>query len=260
MRTPLLLVVALAAACGTPRRALDPGGRPTLTVMSYNVNYGLAGDAEGIAAIRAGGAELVVLQETTLAWERALRAELAAEYPHMAFRHCCGAGGLAFLSKHPFEEREYVGPVAGGWFPAWRVVVDAPLGRVQVLAVHLHPPLDERGSVLSGYFPTKKVRRAEMRAYAELLDPALPALVVGDFNEDEDGGALRFLAGQGLHTVLPAFHPGAETWRWQTSLGGVTSTLDHVVADRRLEALDARVIRAGRSDHLPVIATFALAR
>jgi endonuclease/exonuclease/phosphatase (EEP) superfamily protein YafD len=242
-----------------PPRA--PAGAATLTLMSYNVNYGLDGDAAGVAAIRAGGADLVVLQETTPAWERVLRGELAAVYPHMAFRHCCGAGGLAILSRHPFVEREYVEPAAGGWFPAWRVVVSAPLGDVQVLAVHLHPPLDENGSIVSGYFPSKRVRRREIETFAPLLDgdPQLPALVVGDFNEDEEGLALRFLAGRGLTTVLPGFQPDATTWQWHTSLGPVSSRLDHVVHDPRLVPLDARVMRAGRSDHFPVIATFARA-
>jgi endonuclease/exonuclease/phosphatase (EEP) superfamily protein YafD len=267
MRTESLAKVAVllaAAACARGGGDAQPGpartvdGAMTLTVMSYNVNFGLEGDAAGIEAIRAGGAEVVVLQETTAGWERAIRAELHDEYPHMTFRHCCGAGGLAFLSKHPIAEREYVEPVEGGWFPAWRVIVSAPLGDVQVLAVHLHPPLDENGSVVSGYFPSKRVRRREIEAFAPLLDkdPELPALVVGDFNEDERGLALRFLAGRGLVTVLPSFQPDADTWQWQTSLGPVTSRLDHVVADPRLVALDARVLRAGRSDHFPVVATF----
>lgn len=265
MRRALTTMLALVAACaggGEVAPALPTPAGPTLTVMSYNVNYGLEGDPAGLAAIRAGDADLVVLQETTTGWERAIRAELASQYPHMQFRHCCGAGGLAFLSRHPLREREYVGPIDGGWFPAWRVVVAAPLGDVQVLAVHLHPPVDERGSVVSGYFASREVRRREIEAYAPVLDaePELPALVVGDFNEDEGGAAVRFLAGRGLVTVLPAFQPAADTWRWQTSLGPVTSRLDHVVADPRLVAVEARVLEHGRSDHLPVVATFRRAR
>lgn len=261
MRTILVLVSLAVAACASGEPKQQPAPAPsgaTLTVMSYNVNYGLEGDESGIDAIRNGGTDLVVLQETTPGWERAIRASLRDIYPHMQFRHCCGAGGLAILSKHPFTEREYVEPVPGGWFPAWRVIVAAPLGDIQVLAVHLHPPLDESGSVVSGYFPSKRVRKREIETFAPLLDtdPKLPALVVGDFNEDERGLALRFLAGRGLITVLPVFQPDADTWQWHTSLGPVTSRLDHVVADPRLVALDARVLRAGRSDHFPVVATF----
>jgi len=231
-----------------------------LTVMSYNVNFGLGGDADGLAAIRAGAADVVVLQETTAAWERAIRADLADLYPHMAFRHCCGAGGLAFLSRFPFAEREYVGPAADGWFPAWRVVVAAPGGQVQILAVHLHPPLDAQGSVVRGYLASQGIRRREIEAFAPLLDgdPGLPALVVGDFNEDAEGAALRFLAGRGLRSALAVLEPTATTWRWGTSVGTVTGRLDHVVHDPRLVALDARVLRRGKSDHFPVLATFTL--
>lgn len=259
MRAALLLVLALGASCGRAARAPRPmpAGAPRLTVMSYNVNFGLAGDAEGAAAIRAGDADVVVLQETTAAWERALRAGLRDRYPHMAFRHCCGAGGLAILSRYPFEEREYLPQVGDGWFPAWRVVVASPLGPIQVLAVHLRPPLSERGSVVSGYFSTPRVRRAEIEAFAAHLDRALPALVVGDFNEPADGSAVRLLAARGLRSALPEFHPDADTWGWRTSLGTVHSQLDHIVYDARLTALDARVIDAGRSDHRPVIAIFA---
>jgi endonuclease/exonuclease/phosphatase (EEP) superfamily protein YafD len=224
--------------------------------MSYNVNYGLAGDPEGIAAIRDGGADLVVLQETTAAWERALRPALADLYPHMAFRHCCGAGGLAFLSRFPLAEQRYLPPTEEGWFPAWHVIVDTPLGPVQVLAVHLHPPLSEGGSVVSGYFTTPSVRREEIESFAAGLDDSLPTLVVGDFNEPAGGGAVQFLARSGLRSALPEFHAGANTWQWTTSVGTVHSQLDHIVYDPRLRPLDARVLPVGNSDHRPVVAVF----
>lgn len=276
----LAITLALAAAaCGVS--GSSPSGSPplgtslvgaapvpppaarTLVVMSYNVNFGLAGDPAGLDAIRAGAADLVVLQETTPGWEDAIRADadLAARYPHMRFRHCCGAGGLAFLSRHPLDEREYVPPpVEGAWFPAWRVVVAAPAARVQVLAVHLRPPLDERGSLVGGYLASKPIRRAEIEHHAALLDrdPSVPALVVGDFNEDAEGGALAFLAARGLRSALHVLDPTATTWRWTTAVGTVTARLDHIVHDARLAAVDARVLPRGRSDHFPVVATFAL--
>ena len=60
---------------------------------------------------------------------------------------------------------------------------------------------------------------------------------------------------RGLESALPEFDRGAKTWRWQTSVGRVSSTLDHVVYDGTLEPVDARVLDVGRSDHLPVIVT-----
>lgn len=43
-------------------------------------------------------------------------------------------------------------------------------------------------------------------------------------------------------------------------MGTIHHRLDHIVYDPRLEALSARVLGAGRSDHLPVVATFVLQR
>lgn len=245
----------VAAACvhRSPDAPDVPAGA-VVTVMTYNVNYGLAGDAEGIAAIREGGADIVVLQETTAEWERAVRDELSGEYPHMAFRHCCGAGGMAILSTLPFDDADYVESVAG-WFPAWRVVVHGPFGALQILNVHLHPPVSESGSVVSGYFSTPPVRKAEIAQFHALVAPDVPAVIAGDFNEQHSGDALRYLGDRGFECARPI--NGPNTWRWRTSVGTLRQALDHICHDDRVTVVDSRVIRRGRSDHLPVVATFA---
>ncbi len=251
------LTLLLAASCASPRPRSEPAvDQAHVRVMTYNVNYGLAGDAETVEAIRGGGAGVVFLQETTPAWEQVLRRQLGDDYPHMVFRHCCGAGGLAVLSKFPLQAAEYMAAPEGGWFPGWRVLVDSPIGELQALNVHLRPPVSDSGSVVSGYFSTGKVRGRQIESFWQKIDPALPTLVVGDFNEDTGGDAVKFLAAKGLESALPEFEPSADTWRWQTSLGQLDSRLDHVTYDRRLRPLDARVLQAGRSDHLPVVATF----
>src|SRR6185503_16148858 len=73
-----------------------------LLVMSYNLNFGAAGDAGTVELIRTGDADVVFLQETNDAWERAIRGRLSDVYPHIAFRHASRrAGGLGFLSRYP---------------------------------------------------------------------------------------------------------------------------------------------------------------
>jgi endonuclease/exonuclease/phosphatase (EEP) superfamily protein YafD len=251
----------LAAGCNRPVRQPRPPTQRALWVMTYNVNFGLAGDPKTLDAIRRFEADLVLLQETTPAWEAAIRAQrtMARRYPHMAFRHYGGAGGLAVLSRFPFEQREVV-PSPGGWFPAWRVAVRSPLGPLQVMLVHLRPPVSDGGSWVSGYFTTRSFRRNQAEHFARVLDPALPTLVVGDFNEDAAGRAVRYLGARGLRSVLGEFRPKAKTWRWDTRLGRITHELDHILYSEHLEPLDARVIEAGRSDHLPVVALFQRAR
>lgn len=253
------VVLAALVACQGPmvRGPLPPTPAGAVRVMTYNVNVGLAGDAATIAAISAGNADLVLLQETTPAWETALRATLAERYPHQAYHHCCGAGGLAVLSRWQVDVLDLVPPIGDGWFPAWRLRAASPLGPLQVMNVHLHPPLDRQGSVV-GYFSSRPIRRREIAELVERLEPGLPTLVVGDFNEGPGGGAVRLLERRGLRSALPLLVDGATTWRWPTSVGTVHQQLDHVAFDRALEPLDAVVLDGGRSDHRPVVVTFAL--
>jgi endonuclease/exonuclease/phosphatase (EEP) superfamily protein YafD len=258
----ILALVLLSVACAERRPPEAPAaGQAHLRVMTYNVNYGIAGDAATMGAIEAGEAAVVLLQETTPAWEAALRARFSETYPHMGFHHCCGAGGLGVLSQHPFEDAGHLPPPEpAGWFPAWRIVVHAPLGDVQILNVHLRPQVSDSGSVVSGIFTTSSIRERQIAGFYPALDPELPTLVVGDFNESAGGSAIGYLADRGLVSALPRFTGPQDTWRWQTSVGTISTQLDHIVHDDRLAPLGVVVIARGRSDHLPVVGDFVLAQ
>jgi endonuclease/exonuclease/phosphatase (EEP) superfamily protein YafD len=233
----------------------------TLGVLSYNLNYGIAGDAATLEAIAGQPSDLVLLQETTPEWEEALRARLAGEFAYMTFRHRSGAGGLGVLSKYPVQELEYIEPPEGGWFPGWRLNVQSPLGELQVLNVHLRPQLGDSGAsvggVLSGMVTTPPIRKEQIQLYASHLETGTPVLIAGDFNESEHGSAISWLEGRGLHSALPDFSH-EDTWSWNTSLGRVSRRFDHIVTSRELRVLSARVIDAGHSDHRPVFALLEL--
>jgi endonuclease/exonuclease/phosphatase family metal-dependent hydrolase len=235
-----------------------PVGAPSLRVLSFNINYGVGHDPPNIDAVAEADADLVLLQETTDESEAAFREALADRYPHMLFRECCNAGGLGVLSKHPIREDTWIEPSVG-WFPAWRVVVDTPLGPVQALDVHLRPPMSDGGSWVAGYFTTRDDRREEIAAFWPALDHELPTIVAGDFNEDAQGRAIAFLAGHGLRSALPQVQPRAKTWHWQTRLGELRMMLDHVVYGPGLELRAAEVMDRGTSDHFPVLVVLGAA-
>jgi len=221
--------------------------------MTYNVNYGVAGDAESLRLIEESGADVVMLQETNRGWEEALRGALSHVYQPMAFLHADRrAGGLGFLSRHPIELTERRdSPI--GWFPAWRAIVDSPIGKVQLINLHLRPP-GRTGGYVRGYFDSQVERLRETEAYLTLVSKDLPVILAGDFNEDARGRSLQHLISLGFDSVLDRFRPWQPTWRWQTAMGEVRWQLDHIVLTQPLRATAAWVVDGGASDHVPVLA------
>ena len=127
--------------------------------------------------------------------------------------------------------------------------------------MHLRPPVSDGGSFVAGHFTAPRIHEQEIARFCQTLDRALPTLVVGDFNEEEDGRAIAYLARAewGMRSALPEFAPDRPTWRWPTSVGTLERRLDHIAYDVRLEPLSVEVIEAGRSDHLPVVGVFVSA-
>lgn len=259
---PLVLpFMLILASCHQATRASRPPthGEPTLTVMTFNVNFGIAGDAATLKAIADHPADLVFLQETNRAWQAHAQAQLSTLYPHQVWHHQPAAGGQAVLSRRPFKVRQVLTSPTG-WFPALQVVAETPLGEVEVLGVHLHPPITETGSWVAGYFITDGMRLAEIAKYVAALDQKRPTLIVGDFNEGTGGRAMKFLESRGFRTALPEFSPDAKTWHWPFGKLELSAQLDHLVYDPALEPLSAAVMQVGRSDHFPVRASFVRAR
>ncbi|OGQ20631.1 MAG: hypothetical protein A2138_06045 [Deltaproteobacteria bacterium RBG_16_71_12] len=211
-------------------------------------------DRATLAAIGAPDADVVVLQEVTPGWERAIRASLGERYPHAAFVTSEGPGGLAVLSKTPLLSTEIVPEIT--WFPAQRALVQTRLGRVQILNVHLRPPFADDGSLVTGVFTTPDIRRREMEAFRASLDPEVPTIIAGDFNE-ENGDAVKQLTARGFESALTRHAPSAKTWRWNVSSLQLRERLDHILVAAPLTVVSARVLGEGNSDHLPVVAEIA---
>ena len=229
-----------------------PGRVPgALRVMSYNVNFGIAGDAAAIEAIRQASPQLVFLQETNDVWRDTLVQGLPAFAHHRFVASPMIAGGIGVMSMYPIVSTEEL-PSVGGWFVAQRVVIDAPLGRIQVLNVHLRPPMSDGGSWIAGYFTTREIREREMSWHASRLDPELPTLIVGDFNEEGDGLALAVTDRLGYTDAIAQWLGKTRTWEWPVGALTLRFQLDHILHDARFTAAAAGIVEAGRSDHKPI--------
>jgi len=247
----LCLVMLSSTAHATPA--------PSLRVMSYNVNYANPDVAGTMNAIAGEDPDVVLIQEVDAGWKEALAKRFAKAYPHQAFRVIArAAGGLAVLSKHPIAEEELVPTPPEGWFPAQRLVVEGPFGKVQMLNVHLRPPRD-RGSWIIGYQTTPPVRLKQAKAFLPRLATGVPTLVAGDFNELPTGLAVAFFQQQGLVRVPTK---GPTTWHYAKVIRGrklsmLSMDIDHVLVDGTMIASEAVVLDAGASDHRPVVVTLS---
>jgi endonuclease/exonuclease/phosphatase family metal-dependent hydrolase len=137
-------------------------------------------------------------------------------------------------------------------------VFDTPLGVMQALNVHLMPPVSQREGYLRSYVRRQAIRIREIETYIGTLATDMPSVIAGDFNENQHGGALALLFERGWRSAVPELLGAVPTWRWNTAHGPLAWQLDHVVFDARFEALEARVIDGGPSDHLPVVVTLAV--
>ena len=139
------------------------------------------------------------------------------------------------------------------------MLVKTPAGWLQILNVHLRSLTVGNGGTVNSYLTTAGDHRYEIQAFTADLTKDIPTMIMGDFNEPPDGTAVRYLEDQGYQNVLPLYHPGQPTWRHPGVAGEFETTLDHILFDGSVEPLNAWVINAGNSDHLPVMAHFEAA-
>jgi endonuclease/exonuclease/phosphatase family metal-dependent hydrolase len=244
-------------ACGPAPLEPEPPtpGSPHFKIVTYNVELNEADQQSSLEAVGAADADIVCLQEVTADWESALRSRYEAEYPHMLFHTAGGAAGLAALSRFPLTDLGvHAGP--GDWHPAWHFLADSPAGTLQVLNVHLRSLLSGGSNPVASYLSTGGDHAQEIRSFIQACEGDLSTLVVGDFNEDPDGSAVRYLERQGFQNVLPRYHPGQPTWRYKSVSNQLSKTFDHILFDSSLRPLNAWVESQGASDHLPVAAHF----
>lgn len=258
----LCSLVLQAVGCRSLRKPEQPPpDAPHFSVMTYNVLMTNPSDAT-VQAILDADADVVCLQETNDPWDALLTRKLRPRYIHRATApHADPWNGVSVFSKFPIRKIEWIKPQAKGWFDSVLCVIETPLGDVQILNVHLRPLIDDRGSKFFGFFTVPSIHVREMQALTEHLAPDLPTLIVGDFNEPNDGKATRWLASNRAFTdALPEFDRKSPTFHGKLGFLPITYRLDHIMYSPHLHCFNARVIKAGESDHYPALAEFGSAK
>jgi len=258
----LLTLSASAAACGPdvrePEVARD--GEAHFSIATFNVYAPASSDLATVEAVGGAGADIVCLQEVSPSWEGALHARYSSHFPYRILRSAGGASGLGVLSRFPLEDEGVIAGMRRGFKPAMVVRVETPLGWVRILNLHLRSRQLGTGNAIERYLGFPADQEAEIRHLWSSLPDGQPTVIVGDFNEEEGGRALSWLARKGFQNALPLFAPGAPTWRGRSVAGQLELTVDHILFDRSFESLAARTLNGGSSDHSPVVAVFRAPR
>jgi endonuclease/exonuclease/phosphatase (EEP) superfamily protein YafD len=246
LATLCLAMAVLPRAVGDG--TVEASGRQTLSVLSANIHHG-TGEAEALATlVERHRPDLLAVQELTPSFDRELRrAGLDRLLPNTILETRRNVSGAGLYSRLPM--RKIAGSRAFA-FRQPRAVLRLPDGsRVRVVDVHPYPPqrkaVDEWGEALESLPSAGR---------------GVPWILIGDFNATLDHSQLREVLDRGYRDAGEVAGEGLEpTWPaddWASRLPGVT--IDHVLADERLDVVDYEVEELPGSDHRPLWAELAL--
>lgn len=249
---PALALLLLAAAAGATvgpyllplgRGGADAAGERSYTLLQMNL-LAPADQRPAAALIRDTAPDVVTLQEIRRGFMEEL-ARVGVSYPHVAL---CRPHGprLAILSRHPFVDGGGICLAAHGFLSRQVRLGDTA---VTVVSQHLRWPWP-----FSQWYHLRNIAPA-------LRGKEPPVVVGGDFNAAPWSAAVgAFAALSGTHPVRgigatwlhPALPEALRPW--------VGLPIDHVLVSDGVRVIDVRRLPPTRSDHLPVLARFTIAR
>jgi len=232
------------------------------------------------AVLDRSGYDVVCLQEVAFRSHAHFLRRAAPRYGHHGWSGAVLlAGGLVLLSRRPirtlrFSRYPRTAPARAEYLMrkgAQVAVVETAEGPLAVVNTHLSANRDGDWSAANRYTRVARAEVAHLAGELAGLDPALPVVVVGDFNLPRTAGTLaEFRAGAGLTDAMagdtgPTYRP---TPRWPHP-----PALDHVLvrsAPGRTVSARARLVlqdpvslagdrRGYLSDHYGIEAVLTLA-
>jgi endonuclease/exonuclease/phosphatase (EEP) superfamily protein YafD len=215
----------------------------TLTVMTFNLNAFNTARAATVEAIRAAHADVVVVQEATSGWPRALEA-LRRDYRYVAPADVAASRGMMIFSRLPIAQFQQRQPISE-YYPYLAATLQLPSGPVALLSIHPPRPLRLGESI------DRDIYFARVAQHVRSLDG--PVIVAGDFTATPwSRPYAELVRGTGL-TKAWSLRPWLSTWpSWLPTFG---IPIDHILANGDLAIVDVRLGDSGGSDHFPVIAT-----
>ncbi len=217
-----------------------PADGTALRAVLLNVST-RRGDAELVGRfLRGVDADIVILEEISPAWVRALP-WLLASHPHHLLVPREDNFGIGFLSRLPLariEARE----IGDAEVPSILATVRTPRGLLRVVATHPPPPA---GGEYSGW------RNGQLAALVEHTRSPLPLILIGDLNTTPWNRYFRrLLDASGLRDSTRGF--GLQP-TWPNFIFPLRIPLDHCLHSPDITVVDRRLGPNVGSDHYPLI-------
>lgn len=248
LSTVALAIVVLPRAIADGPPDPRPSG-PELSVLGANLMLGRA-DLDTLSeAITSDDVDLVAFSELTPRAARRIAASpIAAELPYDVTDASEGSAGTGLRSRYPLRRLPAPGEI-GNDLPTVRAAIELPGGgEAEAFAIHPVPPLDSATT-------------AQLNRYLKTIPSAdsdgVPRLLVGDFNSTLDDRRLRSLLDRGYTDAADARGAGLEP-TWPGAPFPPPVTIDHVLADERVEVLDYATVEVPGTDHRAVRAKLRL--
>lgn len=260
-RSAVLLAVPAAVWIWSYGTAFVPSAGPgpvDLRVASFNI-YVNSPDADHVMRlVDANDPDVLILQEVFADRRAEIERRLGERYPHVEAFESPGVGAVMVLSRFPVADVVPVGDTSGRSRQTGVVRLDVDGRRVQVVPLHLISPCPTCGtSLLERLELEGDVRRAEIGAVLDALEPDVPTVLAGDLNSNERSGPYRRLVAAGFGDPQRAAGEGPGfTWP-NDGRFGPWLRIDWVMT-RGLRPVDAFVDRGGPSDHRPVVVDLAI--
>jgi vancomycin resistance protein VanJ len=218
-------------------------------VMTHNAGNGHARPSKLVQVLRASGADIIGLQEITVAQADALDDLLRDVYPYRVL-HGAGIPGKGILSRSPIVESKQL-----HFFPnrpdLWgRIEVG---GRtLDLVNGHPWPPRAHR----DGYYQGPETKR-HIRQLLELVATGRPTIVLGDFNLTERNRGYLEFAAAGLTDAFRAAGKGRGA-TLPVHVSGIPLSpllrVDYILHTKHFSTQEAWVGHSTGSDHRPVLA------
>lgn len=224
-------------------------GRPDLTVMTSNLEFGQGDAVTVVRTVAAEDIDVLVLEEVTpQALPELVAAGLDDLLPHQLGTPVPSAAGTMVFSRFPLGLPARFTLGNGGL----DVEVEAP-EPFRLLAVHTSQPVVAPRPWLAD------MERVRERAATAVRQG--PTLVLGDFNATLDHEPLRAVLRTGLRDGAEEAGSGWQpTWptRFRESWLRPFVAIDHVLTTRQYDAMGTHTVEVPETDHLAVVATLRL--